>query len=149
MRCRPLLAVCLLCFLAHGCSRERELDVGWLERGKHLLFGVASEEVPSGIYMPDEEWDEQAEEVRFDEERFPDWARGWYSACVYWRGEYSRREINQNRSPGEPTQWELVGTAWGWALVGDEALHILQLTIRDKGNEITVVDAWDAPDEGP
>ena len=148
MRRRSLLAICLFFLVAQGCSRSPEAGTGWLERGRHLLFGVVSEEVPTGIYMPDEEWDDQAEVVRFDEERFPDWARGRYSACIYWSGEYSRRELNQNRSPGEPRQWDLRGTAWGWVLLGGEAPHILQLIIRDKGEEIVVVDSWGAPDDG-
>ena len=148
MRCRYWVFMCFVCLLAYGCSRTLDRDADWLEQGKHFLFGIVSEEVPSGIYMPSAEWNQEAEEVRFDEERFPNWARGLYSACVYWKGEYSRRELNQSRSPGEPTQWELQGTAWGWILVGDSAPHVLQLIIRDKGEEIVVVEAWNAPDDG-
>jgi len=148
MRARMCLALCLLGLVVYGCSSGSGTGENWLDQGRHLLFGVASGEVPSGIYMPDEEWNEQEEVVRFDEERFPDWARERYSVCVYWSGEYSRRELNQNRSPGEPRQWDLRGPAWGWVLIGDEAPHILQLVIRDKGEEIVLVDAWGAPDDG-
>jgi len=145
MRCRTSWAICFLCLAAYGCSRTSEAGAGWLEQGRHVLFGVASEQVPAGIYMPDEEWNEQEEEVRLDAERFPDWAQGRYSACVYWSGAYSRRELNQNRNPGEPTQWEIHGEVWGWVLLGDEAPHVLQLVVRDNGAENVVIDAWDAP----
>ena len=141
------LVLCVVGVAIYGCSRGSGAGAEWLERGRHLLFGVASEEVPAGIYMPDEEWDERREVVRSDEERFPDWARDRYSICVYWSGEYSRRELNQSREPGEPREWDLRGQAWGWVLLGDEAPHVLQLVIRDKGEEIVVVDAWGAPDD--
>ncbi len=149
MRIRCLMPFLLICLLAHGCSETEGQNPEWLVSGRHTLFGVASDEVPHGVYMPDEVWDEAAEEVRFDEENFPDWARDRYAACVYWKGEYTRREINHERRPGEPVQWELQGSARGWVLVGEVAPYILQLTIVDNEQEIVVVDAWDPPSRAP
>jgi len=56
MRRGILLGICLLSSMAAGCSRGPDVESRWLEQGRAVLSGAASDGVPSGIYIPDEVW---------------------------------------------------------------------------------------------
>ncbi len=99
--------------------------------------------------MDPPEWVESSLSANVDRESMPAWATDQYSICVHWQRQYTRMEINQNRSSGEPQRWAITGEAEGWILLADEAYHILSLTLTEQGKAqpevIEVKDAWDSP----
>ena len=82
-----------------------------------------------------------------DEEAFPDWARGAFSACVHWEESFHRQAANPQTGPGEPTHIRQTGHAEGWILVGEGMrFHVLELTVTFDGQTFEWIRAWDPPE---
>lgn len=94
-------------------------------------------------------WVEGSSVANFDPDRMPDWASADFDVCVHWQSQYTRNEINSNRSPGEPQRWDIVGVAEGWILLSQDRNVTLELTLSEQGMRtpqiIQVVDAWGGP----
>ena len=76
----------------------------------------------------------------FADDRFPDWARGEYEACVYWTDGFS---IGHGYSEFVP---RIRGTAWGWALINDDfEVHVLEIAYEneDTGETHILLSQWD------
>ncbi len=84
-------------------------------------------------------------ELRND--RIPDWAKGFATACVQWEEDFTRT-LTLNSDTDSPQQIIQTGHADGWILVGDSAMvfHILELTIEFEGVVYEWIDAWDPPE---
>jgi len=146
-----------LVLLLIACGRqESEIDrtAEWLEKGKQTLSDAIVEYFINPLY--DTQWDFENAETKLDEERFPAWAQDSYDACVYWRTTFSDRVINENRRPGNSSQFlRRSATAWGWILVGNQSVHILELGYQYDANEeydtpdgpVIKINAWDNPYE--
>ena len=93
-------------------------------------------------------WDEGDRLVgEIDEEAFPDWAQGAFSACVHWQESFHRDITNPETGPGLPTHIRQTGHAEGWILVGQGMrYHILELTVTFEGQTFEWISAWDPPD---
>ena len=75
-----------------------------------------------------------------DEERFPDWARGMYVACVRWEETFTRA-VADDETGVTTTQH---GRADGWILIGDGMYHhILELTVDFDGHHFDWIRAWE------
>jgi len=77
-----------------------------------------------------------------DEERFSDWAVDEYEICVYWERALSYDAMSPNRQLGEPSRYTFEGKAWGWILMREEGMHVLELGIEFDGQPHLFVDQW-------
>ena len=75
-----------------------------------------------------------------DEDRFPDWARGMFIACVHWEETFTRKGTDAETG-GTRIQH---GRAEGWILIGDGLYcHILELTVDFDGHHFDWIRAWE------
>lgn len=93
-------------------------------------------------------WDEGDRLVgELDDEAFPDWARGAFSACVHWEESFYRDTANREIGPSEPTHIRQTGHAEGWILIGEGMrYHVLELTVTFDGQTFEWIRAWDPPE---
>ena len=88
--------------------------------------------------------------VQFDEryegeaiaapDRFPEWARSQYEACIYWTDEFRMN----NRQGGVAAK----GRVWGWIVINRKLdYQILEVAYEDEetGETHTLLSAWDEP----
>jgi hypothetical protein len=137
MRWRSVLLGCALvagCLLA-GCVRAdlRPLAVATMVNEADALM-----EDSLGSYRVafDARYDGVGE---YAEDRFPDWARDRFEACVAWSDEFHAGKANGT---------SIKGRAWGWVLINrDLDVHILELSYEnDETGETTVlISAWEEP----
>lgn len=74
-----------------------------------------------------------------DEERFPDWARGTFIACVHWEESFSR--VSTDAATGDSRTQQ--GHAEGWILIGEGLYsYILELTVDFDGHHFDWIRAW-------
>ncbi len=117
----------VLCSLA-----EERFQMGW--EGRHNGY------YGSGVVWADDDT------VTMAEERFPAWAVGHYQACFYWERSLSYESMNRNRQRGEPRMFMFQGRSWGWILMKNADIHILELGIEFEDTPHLFVDAWAAPE---
>jgi hypothetical protein len=149
-RRRLIQVACMVAlFGLFGCHSTSSDQTAWLNRGATILAGNANAAVPQAIYMDPAVWIEDSPSIEIANDRLPEWAVDDFEVCVHWHAQYSREELNQNRSRGEPTRWQITGDAQGWILLSADDHHILELSLTEQGGEapatITVINAWDAP----
>jgi len=132
-----------------GCSSSEGRQAGWLALGTSLLEAEARAAVPQGIYMAPEIWVNDSSIANIDNAQMPEWAGSDFETCVHWQARYTRREMNQTRSQGEPAQWQISGVAEGWILLTEDDFFVLELTLSEEGMSqpmtLRVVSAWDGP----
>jgi hypothetical protein len=94
----------------------------------------------NGLYR-DVIWDAGERVVgELDEERFPDWARGLFIACVHWEEAFTKE--SSDAVTGEPRIQH--GHAEGWILIGDGIYHhILELTVDFDSYHFDWIHAWE------
>jgi len=146
--CIPKLILAAALVLA-ACGRqlsEEEQTAAWLEQGEHLLSGAAMAAIGGNdLYRT---WDLENGQTRIDEERFPEWARGQYDACVYWEAPYTVSVYNDDRRPGNSAMYlKIPCIAWGWMLVGEGDAHFLELSNEydTPSSPNRIIDAWEPP----
>lgn len=141
MRSKPMLLLALLMvgLSLAGCVRSEleplavvtlvneadDLLMDYVDTGQWVSFDDGYEE--EGVRTPD---------------RFPEWARSEYDACVYWTDGFRM----SNRSGGVAAK----GRAWGWILIDRELnYHILEVAYEDEetGETHTLRSAWAEPME--
>ena len=76
-----------------------------------------------------------------DDERFPEWARGAYDACVYWEDAYTMRMVQGPMKKGVVQAWILVAN--------DLSKHILEISLvsDETGERLKMIDQWNGPAE--
>ncbi|MFC2078698.1 hypothetical protein ACFLSZ_01805 [Candidatus Bipolaricaulota bacterium] len=119
----------------------------YITAGQLLLRTEAEKALQEEIGFWFSEWDEGSNVVgELDDERFPDWARDSYAACIHWKETFQRETINSNRQQGEPLQTIVTGSAEGWILMKESLdWHILELRVAYEDEEFLWIEAWDAP----
>lgn len=143
MRWTSLLVVL---FLA-ACSSTGPAQ--YITASQLLLKNEAEKALQEEIGFWFSEWDEASNVVgESDDERFPEWARDNYAACIHWRGTFQRETINSNRQQGEPLRIIVTGSAEGWILLkASLEWHILELSVEYEDETFLWIDAWDPPQE--
>jgi hypothetical protein len=136
-----LLSVCFLAACSSGADK-------YIRIGQDLLRAYAMQPGLEYNLYRRVTWDEGDRVVgTLDDEAFPDWARGAFSACVRWEERFHRDIANPEAGPGEPTQIRQTGHAAGWILVGEDMrYHILELTVTFDGQTFDWIRAWDPPE---
>ena len=76
-----------------------------------------------------------------DDDRFPEWARGTYDACIYWEDAYTMRTVQGPMRKGVVQAWILVAN--------DLSQHILEMSLvsDETGERLKMIDQWDGPAE--
>jgi hypothetical protein len=83
-----------------------------------------------------------------DDDRFPDWARPYFVACVRWEETFYREIANPaaQTDPTAPARIRQTGRAQGWILMGEGSRsRILELTVDFDGHHFDWIDNWEAP----
>ena len=127
--------------LSVGCNRPSLTPVGAISIVEFAREEMADTFFNGGVTYFDEHSDHVGTEQN---DRLPEWAKGSYAACVYWKDGFTSTHINL---PGQ----NIRGDAWGWILVNEELeTFVVELSYqRDDSEEIiTLVDRWDSPEEG-
>lgn len=138
------LALCLV-LAACGCQ-DSQVDraAEWLETAKRVLSEAMLSYFTSPVYNA--EWDLENAETRIDDEKFPSWARGRYEVCYYWHTTFWTEVYNTDRRPGNSSVFiQRPGEGWGWILVGDQGVYVLELAYQfdDAEEPHVLVDAWE------
>ena len=76
-----------------------------------------------------------------DEDRFPDWARGEYDACVHWEDNYVLRMVQGAMRRGVVQAWILVAD--------DLSKHVLEISLvsDETGERLVMFEQWEDPVE--
>ena len=143
-----LLSVLIGCLVLSGCSAEKDDSGEMIQSGADFLFALAGASFEAGwdgrhegYFGGGAEWaDEHI--ARIDDDRFPDWAADEYEMCVYWESSLSYDAMNRKRQPGEPSRYTFEGKSWGWILMKEEGVHVLELGIEFDGQSHLFVDQW-------
>jgi len=144
-----LTVLLLSSLLLAACGRQEPAEdqtAAWLDQGSRLLKEAAIDALGPTDWQ--RTWDFDRSETRFDEERFPDWAREEYQACVYWEAPLYIKTFNNDRRPGNSAVMiDIPYTAWGWILIGEGGVHFLEHAYkRDEAEEATYwIQAWEMP----
>lgn len=82
-----------------------------------------------------------------DNERIPEWAKGFARSCVHWEDDFTR-SLLQNSESAESQTIVQHGHAQGWILIGERpnVFYILELTVEFEGITYDWIDAWEAPE---
>ena len=143
-----LLSVLIGCLVLSGCSAEKDDSGEMIQAGADFLSALAESRFESGWsgrnsgYIGNgADWaDEHTAQI--DDDRFPDWATDEYEMCVYWESSLSYDAMNRKRQPGEPSRYTFEGKSWGWILMKEEGVHVLELGIEFDGQSHLFVDQW-------
>jgi len=139
------------CLWLSGCGSEKDDLAEQIQAGADFLHALAVENFEAGwsernpgYFGGGAKWADEYV-ARVDEDRFPDWASDDDDLCVYWERMLSYDAINRDRQPGEPNMYTFEGKAWGWILMKEEGVHVLELGLEFEGNPHVFVDAWMPP----
>ena len=144
-----VVVTCLLGLLMlFGCGAEKVDPAERIQAGADYLFALAGSNFQagwpgrnSGYIGGGAQWaDEYLAQI--DDESFPDWAANEFDTCVYWERELSYDAMNRDRQPGEPSRYTFEGKAWGWILMKNEGVHVLELGLEFEDRPHLFVDDW-------
>jgi len=137
-----------LLLVACGCQRpDVDRTAEWIEKAERILGETAAGYFTSVVYST--EWDLENAQTQLADERFPVWAHDRYEACIYWQTTFWTEVYNPDRRPGNSSVFiPRHGEGWGWILVGDRDVYILEFGykfIDGESEPVIKIDAWDYP----
>ena len=146
LRVAGFFAVCLLITSCDQAALDPEIE-SWVAQSQTAFTEAVTDAFSGELIQPTLHHDRVI--TRLDDDRFPGWARSTFDACVYWSVPYTRMEYVIAPACYQREWSERPGRAWGWILVGDGEVHILELSRQDEGENSEVIkpiDAWNDPD---
>lgn len=142
-----VFSVLVGCLMLSGCGSETVDPAKRIQAGADFLLALAGSNFEAGWegrnsgYIGTPQWAEEYVS-QIDENRFPGWASDEYELCVYWERALSYDAMNRDRQPGEPSRYTFEGKSWGWILMKDDGVHVLELGIEFDGQSHLFVDQW-------
>jgi len=144
------LTVLFGCLMLFGCGSEKDDSEEMIQTGADFLAALAGtnfetgwEGRNTGYIGGGVNWADEFN-ARTDEESFPDWAVNEYDLCIYWERELTYDAVNRDRQPGEPSMHTLEGKAWGWVLMKEADMHVLELGIEFDEQRHLFIDQWES-----
>lgn len=146
MRLRTGIRILLLLGLAvcaAGCTRPNLLAVGRSYLYTAFLVELTEHFESSFVLINGATLsaDDRLSPAIRDDDRFPEWAREQYDACIHWEDPYVLRMVDGPMRKGIVQAWILVSN--------DLSKHILEMSLisDETGERLAMIDQWDGPVE--